>query len=63
LLTDRDHRPEDVTQVSDADHGRVETRSAAVTSQIGGLSQTHAWPGLKAIGAITRRRDIALKTT
>lgn len=63
LFTDKDHRPEDVAQATDADHGRIETRSAAVTSQIGWLTQTHAWPGLKAIGAITRRREVALKTT
>ena len=37
--------------------------AAAVTSQIGRLTRTQAWPGLKAIGAITRRREVALKTT
>ena len=37
--------------------------AAAVTNQIGWLTRTPARPGLKAIGAITRRRKVALKTT
>ena len=42
LFTDKDHRPEDVAQAADADHDLVETRSAAVNSQIGWFPQTHA---------------------
>ena len=47
----------------DADHGRIETRTATVSTQIGWLQDDHRWPGLKAIGKVERIRETAAKTT
>ena len=47
----------------DADHGRIETRTATVSTQIGWLQDDHRWPGLKAIGKVERSRETAAKTT
>jgi predicted transposase YbfD/YdcC len=47
----------------DGDHGRIETRTAAVSTDIGWLQQTHNWPGLAAIGKVVRIRETAEKTT
>ncbi len=47
----------------DADHGRIETRTAAVSTDIGWLQETHHWPGLAAIGKVHRIRETASKTT
>lgn len=41
----------------DADHGRIETRSAVVSHDVGWLQESHHWPGLKAIGAVHRSRE------
>jgi predicted transposase YbfD/YdcC len=41
----------------DADHGRIETRSAVVSYDIDWLQDIHHWPGLKAIGAVRRTRQ------
>ncbi|HZX70506.1 MAG TPA: ISAs1 family transposase [Rhodanobacter sp.] len=46
----------------DADHGRIETRTATVCSDVGWLD-AHRWPGLAAIGKVTRIRETAAKTT
>ena len=48
--------------VIDGDHGRVETRTAAVATAIGWLAH-HGWPGLHAIGRVVRRREIGQKIT
>jgi predicted transposase YbfD/YdcC len=47
----------------DGDHGRIETRVTAVATDTGWLQETHQWPGLKAIGKITRTRETSAKTT
>jgi predicted transposase YbfD/YdcC len=49
--------------VVDGDHGRIETRTATVSSAIDWLQEDHRWPGLKAIGKIVRTRETATKTT
>ncbi len=49
--------------VVDGDHGRIETRGASISTAIDWLQQDHQWPGLKAIGKITRTRRIGIKTT
>jgi len=41
----------------DADHGRIETRSAVVSTDVDWLQDIHHWPGLKAIGAVRRTRE------
>jgi predicted transposase YbfD/YdcC len=46
----------------DADNGRIETRTATVTTNIGWLQHGHKWPGLACIGKVTRTRETAAKT-
>ena len=46
----------------EADHGRIETRTATVCSDIGWLDG-HRWPGLAAIGKVVRTRETAAKIT
>lgn len=46
----------------DADHGRIETRTATVCADIDWLDE-HRWPGLAAIGKVVRTRETAAKTT
>jgi predicted transposase YbfD/YdcC len=47
----------------DADHGRIETRTATVSTAIGWLQENHEWPGLNAIGKIERIRETPDKTS
>jgi predicted transposase YbfD/YdcC len=47
----------------DGDHGRIETRTATVSTDIGWLQEAHRWPGLAAIGKVVRVRETAAKTT
>ena len=44
--------------VVDADHGRIETRTATVSTDVAWLQETHRWPGLKAVGKVERVREI-----
>ena len=46
----------------DADNGRIETRTAEVTADIGWLQHHHKWPGLACIGKVTRTRETPGKT-
>jgi hypothetical protein len=41
----------------DGDHGRIETRTATVSTEIEWLQNTHQWPGLQAIGKVERTRE------
>jgi predicted transposase YbfD/YdcC len=47
----------------DKGHGRIETRTAALTTDIAWLQESHGWPGLAAIGKITASCEINGKTT
>jgi len=47
----------------DGDHGRIETRTATVSTDVDWLKESHDWPGLKAIGKVERVRETADKTT
>src|SRR5271166_1957295 len=47
----------------DADHGRIETRTATVSTDIAFLQENHEWPGLKAVGKVVRIRETPAKTT
>ncbi len=47
----------------DADHGRIETRTATVSTDIGWLQEDHQWPGLTAVGKVFRTRETPTKTT
>lgn len=49
--------------VVEADHGRIETRTATLSAEIDWLQKQHQWPGLKAIGKVERVRQTAEKTT
>jgi hypothetical protein len=46
----------------DGDHGRIETRTAALSTDITWL-EDHQWPGLAAIGKVVRVREAADRTT
>jgi predicted transposase YbfD/YdcC len=64
LFLDDPHRPADVTyRTVDGDHGRIETRTSQVCTDIGWLQQRHACPGLADIGKITRIRKCGSKVT
>lgn len=45
----------------DGDHGRIETRTALVSTHVDWLQERHQWPGLKAIAKVTRIRESADK--
>ena len=47
----------------DGDHGRIETRTSLVSSDIEWLQEQHAWPGLMAIGKVVRTREIGTQTS
>ncbi len=47
----------------DADHGRIETRRATVSTDIKWLQDSHQWPGLAAIAKVERTRETKAKTT
>jgi predicted transposase YbfD/YdcC len=57
--------PETVlTSATDTDkgHGRIEIRTASLTTDIAWLQEDHHWPGLTAIGKITASREIDGRT-
>ena len=56
-------RDDRAAPVVDADHGRIETRTATVSTDIAWLNKDHRWPGLAAVGKIERLRETAGKTT
>jgi predicted transposase YbfD/YdcC len=47
----------------DGDHGRIETRSGMISTDISWLQEDHKWPGLVAVGKVVRLRETADKTT
>jgi predicted transposase YbfD/YdcC len=55
--------PDSSHTATDGDHGRIETRASAVSTDIGWLKERHRWPGLAAIGKVTRIREASGKTT
>ena len=61
-LDDPAREAEDTDTTVDADNGRIETRTATVTTDIGWLQHHHKWPGLVCIGKIARTRETAAKT-
>jgi hypothetical protein len=63
LLDDPELKASTAAPVVEADHGRIETRTAMVSTEIGWLQKQHQWPGLKAIGKVVRMRETAEKTT
>jgi predicted transposase YbfD/YdcC len=63
LLDDPELKASRTAPLVEADHGRIETRTATVCTEIGWLQKQHQWPGLKAIGKVERVRETAEKTT
>jgi predicted transposase YbfD/YdcC len=47
----------------DADHGRIETRTSMLSTDIAWLQEDHHWPVLAAVGKVVRVRETADKTT
>ena len=47
----------------EGDHGRIETRTALVSTDIAWLQDIHHWPGLDAIGKVIRTREVNGKIT
>jgi predicted transposase YbfD/YdcC len=45
------------------EHGRIETRTGVMSHEIAWLQEQHPWPGLVAIGKITRTREISSQTS
>ena len=45
------------------DHGRIETRTSVVSTEMGWLQEQHQWPGLAALGKITRTRETGATTS
>lgn len=58
FLDDPQTKPTSEHATVDADHGRIETRAVVISTNIDWLQERHRWPGLKAIGKVTRTREI-----
>ncbi len=63
LLDDPELKTSTSAPLVEADHGRIETRTAMVSTEIDWLQKQHQWPGLKAIGKVVRVRQTGEKTT
>jgi predicted transposase YbfD/YdcC len=48
---------------ADSNHGRIETRTSLVSTDIEGLQKRHQWPGLAAVGKVIRTRVSATTAT
>lgn len=63
FLDDPAREAGDSNTTVDGDNGRIETRVATVTTDIGWLQHSHKWPGLACIGKVTRTRETRKGTT
>ena len=63
LLDDPELKSSTSAPLVEADHGRIETRTATVSTEIDWLMKQHQWPGLQAVGKVVRVRETAEKTT
>jgi predicted transposase YbfD/YdcC len=63
LFDDAELKVNTSTPLVEADHGRIETRTAMLSTEIDWLQKQHQWPGLKAIGKVVRIRETSEKTT
>lgn len=63
LLLDDPLTPVQTASTVDGDHGRIEERHAALSSDIAWLQESHDWPGLAAVGKVTLSRKTRDKTT
>ncbi len=53
----------DTARTVDGDNGRIETRTATVSTDVDWLRERHEWPGLTAIGRVVRVRETTAKTS
>lgn len=58
FLADPETRVQTTPAVVEGDHGRIETRTASLATDIAWLQESHDWPGLAAVGKIERTREI-----
>ena len=58
FLDDPAREAGDTNTTVDNDNGRIETRTATVSSDIAWLQHNHEWPGLVCIGKVTRTREL-----
>ena len=63
FLDDPESEVRTVDTTVDGDHGRIEPRTATVSTKIDWLQEDHHWPGLAAIGKVVRVRETPGKTT
>jgi predicted transposase YbfD/YdcC len=63
LLDDPEAPPDDRAETTDGDHGRIETRHAAVLFDVAWLAESHGFPGLAAIGKVSATREQDGQTT
>jgi len=61
LLDDPETKTETSAPLVEADHGRIETRTAMVSTEVEWLQEQHQWPGLNAVGKVIRVRETAEK--
>src|SRR5271166_3379376 len=62
-LNDPESKVSTSKPVVDADHGRIETRTATISTDIDWWQEHHQWPGRVAIGKVHRSRETSAKTT
>ncbi len=53
FLDHADAPTDDINETVDGYHGRIETRGAEVSRNVGWLRKAHSWPGLNTVGKIT----------
>lgn len=63
LLNDPEAPQTTMAPEVEAGHGRIETRTATVSTEVKWLQEQHQWPGLEAVGKVVRVRETAEKTT
>lgn len=63
FLSDKQRAPDATHRTIDADHGRIETRTSTVCTDIEWLQKLHAWPGLVAIAQLVRTRETGGKAS
>lgn len=63
LLDDPESKASTSAPLVEADHGRIETRTATVSTESEWLQKHHQWPGLQAIGKVVRVRQTGNSTS
>jgi predicted transposase YbfD/YdcC len=61
FFADPEHQRVDAYATHDSNHGRVETRTGLVSTNIGWLQARYHWPGLRALGRVIRMRQTTTK--